>query len=344
MIFPLLSDLITFIGFYFIAAYCIVVEFYMDRIRRYNGLSRLQYLHKAIFESKFFNASNQKLIAVVTGADGTIGTEVTRLLLQNNFKVICLIRNRKSCNWSNEFGNQADLVIHTVDLANLQEVKQIAKIVAEQNPQIDFIVCAAGVMLFPFERTESGFETHYAVNFLSHAIIVNYLLPSVAGKEGDRHCNEEGKIIFVSSAAAYLYLLYPVFCDPKMLFNYRNGYQAYWTSKFAMSSYADELNYQMQQQSIMSNQRKVTVISLHPGCVASNLYQYANIWTKILIFRLLWRIMRNPAIAAAEILALGFDDNLIGGCYYQHMVPTRISSCTEKQQLYKYVQEVIKNL
>lgn len=82
-----LLDLLTFVGFYLIAAYCIVVEFYVDRIRLYNGLSRMKYLLKTIEESKFINASSRELIAVVTGADGTIGTEITRLLLQNNFKV-----------------------------------------------------------------------------------------------------------------------------------------------------------------------------------------------------------------------------------------------------------------
>ncbi|VDO83749.1 unnamed protein product [Onchocerca flexuosa] len=84
-------DLLTFVGFYLIAAYCIGVEFYLDRIRRYNGLSRMKYLLKAIKESKFINSSNQKLVAVITGANGTIGTEITRLLLQSNFKVFLLI-------------------------------------------------------------------------------------------------------------------------------------------------------------------------------------------------------------------------------------------------------------
>lgn len=82
-----LLDLLIFTGFYLIAAYCIVIEFYMDRIRRYDGLSRLKYLHKTIEESKFINCSDRKMIAIITGANGTIGTEITRLLLQNNFKV-----------------------------------------------------------------------------------------------------------------------------------------------------------------------------------------------------------------------------------------------------------------
>lgn len=82
-----LLDLSIFAGFYFIAAYCIIVEFYVDRIHRYDGLSRMKYLLKAVERCKFINTSNRKLIALITGANGTIGTEITRLLLQNNFKV-----------------------------------------------------------------------------------------------------------------------------------------------------------------------------------------------------------------------------------------------------------------
>lgn len=64
-----------------------MVEFYVDHIHRYNGMPRIKYLLKTIKRSKFISTSNRKLIAVVTGANGAIGTEITRLLLQNNFRV-----------------------------------------------------------------------------------------------------------------------------------------------------------------------------------------------------------------------------------------------------------------
>ncbi|VDO10937.1 unnamed protein product, partial [Brugia timori] len=136
-------DLLTFLGFYLIAVYCIVVEFYLDRIRRYNGLSRMKHLLKAIEKSKFINTSSRELVAVITGADGSIGAEITRLLLRYNFKVVCLVRNCDNSGWLDNSEYQLNLVLRNVDLSNLREVKEVATLLANEYPHIDLIICSA---------------------------------------------------------------------------------------------------------------------------------------------------------------------------------------------------------
>ncbi|VDO63446.1 unnamed protein product [Onchocerca flexuosa] len=241
---------------------------------------------------------------------------------------------------------QPNLVVRNVDLSNLRKVKETAKLLANEYPCIDLIICGAGIMLQPFRLTTDGFETHYAVNLLSHAIMLNYLLPWITQYSAEESYKRDCRIVFLSSATAHLGVFRSILQDNSQLFyTYRNGYQVYSTSKFAVSLYAEEMDKQMQQKPTMTNQRTVTIISLHPGCVASGLYKYANTLTKIAIFRFLWPIMRNPALAAAETIALGCADNLKGGCYYQHMIPTKIlCSTTKKQQLYQYVRNIITNV
>lgn len=255
-------------------------------------------------------------------------------------KVVCLIRSRDNGGWLDNFECQSNLVVQYVDLSNLRKVKEMAKSLANEYLHIDLIICGAGVMLQPFKLTADGFEIHCAVNLLSHALMVYYLLlPNSAGKNYTR----DSRIVFLSSATAHLGVFCSVFQNNSQIFHaYRNGYRAYSKSKFALSLYAEEMNKQMQQK---PNQRKITVISIHPGCVASDLYGYANTLTKTLISRFLWLIMRNPALAAAEVVALGCADNLKGGCYYQHMAPTRIlCSGAKKQQLYEDVKNIITNI
>lgn len=219
----------------------------------------------------------------------------------------------------------------------------MAKLLANEYSHVDLIICAAGIMLRPFKLTIDGFETHYAVNLLSHAVMVNYLLPPTTKCSAGESYIRDSRIVFLSSATAHLGLFHTTLQDNSQMFStYRNGYQAYSTSKFAISLYVEEMDKQIQQKSVTVNQRTVTVISVHPGCVASGLYEYANTLTKTMIFRFLWPIMRNPALAAAETIALGCADNLKSGCYYQHMVPTRIlSSIAKKQQLYQHVRNII---
>lgn len=277
--------------------------------------------------------------------------QMNQFCAQNTFeaiflKVVCLIRDRDYGDWLKSFEYEPNLVVQHVDLSNLQEVKEIAKLLANEYPHIDLIICGAGIMLQPFRRTKDGFESHCAVNLLSHAVMVNYLLESITKYPVGERCVQNSRVVFLSSATAHLGVFCSIIQDNSQIFHtYRNGYQAYSTSKFALSLYVEEMHKQMQQKSAAANQRTVTAISIHPGCVASGLYEYANTLTKTMIFLFLRPIMRNPALAAAETIAIGCGDNLKGGCYYQHMTPTRIlCSIAKKQQLYQHVRKVITSM
>ncbi|VDK68834.1 unnamed protein product [Gongylonema pulchrum] len=234
----------------------------------------------------------------------------------------------------------ADLIVRRVDLADLAEVKSLAMCLAKQFTSIDLVICNAGVMLESRSTTTttSNIEIHQAVNLLSHATLVHFLLPSLA-ELGSR-------VVFVSSITAHLGNLrrFPIESPEFFCGHFRNGYEAYATSKLATAFYAQELN------SIFAKStrsRGTTVVAVHPGCVASGLYQHVNFATKLLIRRILKPIMRNPANAAAEIVALGCCDNLRGGCFYQHMIPVRdlcSASDQQRQQIYEQVQRIIANI
>lgn len=259
---------------------------------------------------------------------------------------MCLIRHCDGDEWLNCPEYQPNLVIRDVDLSNLRKTKEVVKLLAEEHPYVDLIICCAGIMLHPFKLTADGFENHYAVNLLSHAILVNYLLLRKTKYSARESCTRDIRIVFLSSATAHLGVFWSTLQDCSGMFcTYRNGYQAYSTSKFVISLYVEEMNKQIQQKSEEGNQRTVTAISVHPGCVASNLYECANTLTKAVIFRLLRPLMRNPALAAAETIALGCADNLKGGCYYEHMVPIRIlCSTAKKQQIYQHVRNITENM
>jgi NAD(P)-dependent dehydrogenase (short-subunit alcohol dehydrogenase family) len=43
--------------------------------------------------------------------------------------------------------------------------------------RLHVLVCNAGVMLHPFALTTDGFETHFAVHLLAHALLIDRLKP-----------------------------------------------------------------------------------------------------------------------------------------------------------------------
>lgn len=61
----------------------------------------------------------------------------------------------------------------------------------------------AGVMAVPFQLTDvDRHETHFQVNYLSHFLLINLLLPNMIEAASDRKA-PIGRIVNVSAAAMY---------------------------------------------------------------------------------------------------------------------------------------------
>lgn len=56
----------------------------------------------------------------------------------------------------------------------------------------------AGVMFVPFEKCEDGYEAHWTINYLSHFLLTELLLPVLKTSGFD---NEKARIVNVSSCA-----------------------------------------------------------------------------------------------------------------------------------------------
>lgn len=56
-------------------------------------------------------------------------------------------------------------------------------------------------MFVPYQLTKDGFESHFQVNYLSHFLLTNLLLPRMISTA--KNTNLTGKIVNVSSCAHY---------------------------------------------------------------------------------------------------------------------------------------------
>lgn len=57
----------------------------------------------------------------------------------------------------------------------------------------------AGIMFVPYEETEDGFESHFAVNYLGHFLLSHLVLPAM--KRASAITDTNPRIINVSSCA-----------------------------------------------------------------------------------------------------------------------------------------------
>ncbi|WP_300725179.1 SDR family NAD(P)-dependent oxidoreductase [uncultured Bacteroides sp.] len=121
-----------------------------------------------------------KKTAVITGADGGMGTEITKAVAAAGYHVIMLCytsfrgEERRS-QISLETGNK-DIKVMQVDLSSMENVADVAHRILEQEESIDLLMNNAGTMCTQFTQTHEDFEYTVAVNYLSHFLLTHLLL------------------------------------------------------------------------------------------------------------------------------------------------------------------------
>jgi NAD(P)-dependent dehydrogenase (short-subunit alcohol dehydrogenase family) len=188
--------------------------------------------------------------ALVTGAAGGLGLETARALAAAGAAVTAVARTRAS-------GEKAAAAIgHPVaaeaaDLADRSSVDALVDRLAAAGRRVDLVVCNAGVMACPLQRTPEGWELQFATNHLGHFLLVTGLLDRVGAERGAR-------VVVVSSGG---HVLSPVvFEDIHFERRDYDAWSAYGQSKTANALFALELA-----------RRGVTAFAVHPGMVATGL-------------------------------------------------------------------------
>ncbi|WP_280345145.1 oxidoreductase [Nocardia neocaledoniensis] len=114
---------------------------------------------------------------VITGANGGLGAETTRVLAGKGATVIMACRNAAKAQPIAD-AIPGDVRVAALDLADLASVRAFA----EQQGEFDVLVNNAGLMNIPFSRTADGFETQFGVNHLGHFALTGLLLDKITDR------------------------------------------------------------------------------------------------------------------------------------------------------------------
>ncbi len=197
---------------------------------------------------------------VVTGANGGLGHEATRVFARQGATVIMACR-------SVERGERAKVEIRRTegrtrvpedaldvrecDLASLASIRSFAEGVAADVDAVDVLCNNAGVMAIPRSETEDGFETQFGVNHLGHFALTARLFPLLRAAETARvvthssAAHEQGEMDFTD-------------------LNWERSYgkwRAYGRSKLANLLFAYELQRRVEEHGI----EDVKSVACHPG-------------------------------------------------------------------------------
>ena len=203
---------------------------------------------------------------IITGANSGIGKKTALDLAKRNARVIlaCRSTNRgqKAADEIRNRSKNSNIVFQHLDLTSFASVRKFAAQVLNEEKQIDILINNAGVFMLPLRRTEDGIEEHFAVNFLSHLLLTNLLLPCL--KEAP-----SARIVNVAADTPSWFNMID-FGDINSEKSY-NRVRAVVQSKLAVILYTQYLGRQLEG-------TKVTVNSVHPGIVRNNFGRYLDYW------------------------------------------------------------------
>ena len=244
-------------------------------------------------------------IAIVTGANSGLGKEITIGLAKNEVKVIMACRNVKKAESTKteiiKIIPTADIEIMELDLNSLTSVRSFAKSFCDKHKQLNFLIENAGIMIPPFKKTEDGFESQMGVNYFSHFLLTNLLMPTLNKTKGARiattssKAHESGEINFDNLNSEISY--------SKM--------GAYSQSKLACLMFAYEL-----QRRLSNSGSDVIAVSAHPGISNTNLFDNIPKFVRILISPILPFFTHSPEKAALPMLYAVLGNDVKGGDYF----------------------------
>ncbi|MCD7936399.1 MAG: SDR family oxidoreductase, partial [Tannerellaceae bacterium] len=230
--------------------------------------------------------------AIITGANGGIGFEITRAVAQAGYKVIMACRNTGDATTKRdiliqETGNK-QIEVRYVDQASLSSVKLFADELLKEKPTIKLLMNNAGTISRTFGTTGEGFEQTVCINYIAHFLLVRKLLPLM--KEGSRIVN------MVSCTYPLGKIDLPDFFTQGRKGKFRR-LSVYSNTKLALLLFTFELAERLKEKGI-------TVNAADPGIVSTNMITMHQWFDPLadLFFRPFIRTPRKGASTAIELL------------------------------------------
>ena len=246
-------------------------------------------------ESNKKESSRQKL-AVITGADGGMGTEITRAVAQAGYRVImasCRKQKAEAVRRTLMHGHQdLQIEVRKLDLASLASVAEFANVLLEESYPITLLMNCAGTMETGLHITEDGLERTVSVNYVGPYLLTRKLLPLMHA--GSRVVN------MVSCTYAIGHLDFPDFFTRGR----RGGFwriPIYSNTKLALTLFTIDLAERVRDRGIVVN-------AADPGIVSTDIITM-HMWFDPLTDLLFRPFIRTPRQGADTAIRLLLDED-----------------------------------
>jgi retinol dehydrogenase 12 len=217
----------------------------------------------------------------ITGANGGIGRHVALGVARQGAHVVLICRTRERAEDAQAFVcravSNASTSIHIADLSRMQEVRDLARALAQDHPTLSVLINNAGMIAPRRIVTVDGFESTFAVNHLAPFVLSLTLLDLL-------RANAPARIVNVNSDSHL---------GATLDFDDLGGENRFWPpraygqSKLANMLFTAELAHRV-------DPRSVTVNALHPGLVNTDFGEVGG------VVGFGWFFIRRSGIAPEE--------------------------------------------
>lgn len=236
-----------------------------------------------------------KKLAIVTGADGGMGTEITKAVATAGYHVVmacyCPSKAEAVCQrLRQETGNEA-IEVRGIDLASLASVAAFADGILQMNKPLSLLMNNAGTMETGRHITVDGLERTVSVNYVGPYLLTRKLTPLMHA--GSRVVN------MVSCTYAIGHLDFPDFFQRGR----KGGFwriPVYSNTKLALALFTIDLAARLRERGIVVN-------AADPGIVSTNIITM-QMWFDPLTDILFRPFIRTPRQGADTAIRLLLDE------------------------------------
>lgn len=276
----------------------------------------------------------ERKVAIITGADGGMGREITRAVAAAGYYVIMVCRDAvPAIPVKQKIENDipyAELEIMEADFASLTSVSALADKLLVRGLPVTLLMNNAGTMCTGYKQTEDELETTVSVNYVSPYLLTRKLLPLLV--EGARVVN------MVSCTYAIGRIEQEFFSKGRKGCFHR--IPIYSNTKLALTLFTLELAERLKDKGI-------TVNAADPGIVSTNIitmHQWFDPLTDI-FFRPFIRTPRKGADTAIRLLLSNDIAGETGGIYAsgkRKKMMKRIMNHPQRKSLWEDTEEIVK--
>lgn len=274
-------------------------------------------------------------IAIITGADGGMGVEITKAVARAGYYVVMACRNRKKAELRRAeilaAYREGLLEVAHLDLASFRSVSAFSAFIAKKFRRVDLLMNNAGMISQSFGQTPDGFEQTVSVNYLAPYLLTRLLIPLMP--KGARIVNMTSFTIRAGRIAL-----------PDFFYRGRKGsFRAigiYANTKVAVELFTAELSRRLQPKGI-------TVNAADPGFVSTKILRF-NKWYDTLTDIFLRPFLKNPRQGAQTAIRLLLEKEYAAttGKVLTHKklkdIPSEHKYKSLQTQLWKDTERVIK--